>query len=197
MKNNQVKTLVFMAVFGALAAVLMLFEFPLPFVPPFIKFDFADTPIVIVGFMYGPLAAIGSTAVKIAINLLLNGTDTMFVGEASNFLLTLVYVLPACFIYRKHKSKQVAIKGLALGTVLVSAAAILSNLFVMFPLYGALMGLSMDKIVGMAAAVNPLVTNALTMMIAAILPFNLFKYTIESIVVVLIYKHISHLIKRA
>lgn len=196
MKNQSVKVMVFMALFGAIATVLMLFEFPIPFVPVFIKFDFSDMPIIIAGFMYGPLAAFGSASVKILLNLLLNGTDTMFIGELSNFVLTLIYALPASIIYLKVKNKKVAEKGLIVSILAVSICAVLSNLFIMFPLYGSLMGLSMDAIVGMASAVNPLVSNAMTMMIFAILPFNLFKYTVESLLVLVVYKRISHLLKR-
>ncbi|MEI3326919.1 MAG: hypothetical protein V8R64_10950 [Thomasclavelia sp.] len=45
MKNEKTKKLVLIAVLGALSAVLMVFRFPLPFMPPFLSFDFAGVPI--------------------------------------------------------------------------------------------------------------------------------------------------------
>ncbi|MBR2489727.1 MAG: ECF transporter S component, partial [Clostridia bacterium] len=46
-------------IFGALGFVLMLLEFPLPFIiPPFIKLDFSEIPALIASFAYGPLYGI-------------------------------------------------------------------------------------------------------------------------------------------
>lgn len=43
-----VKNLVLIAMFGALAAVLMLFEFPLPFLAPsFYELDLSEIPVLV------------------------------------------------------------------------------------------------------------------------------------------------------
>ena len=40
---------------GALGFVLMLLEFPLPFIiPPFIKLDFSEIPAIITAYAFGP-----------------------------------------------------------------------------------------------------------------------------------------------
>ena len=42
MKNGtNVKKLVVIGLMGALSGVLMLFKFPIPFMPPFMDFDFS------------------------------------------------------------------------------------------------------------------------------------------------------------
>ena len=46
------------AIFTAMAVVLMYLEFNLPFVPPFLKFDFSELPVLIGSFALGPVYGI-------------------------------------------------------------------------------------------------------------------------------------------
>ena len=69
------------AMLGALAAVVMFFEVPIPFVPPFYKLGFDEVIVMIGGFAFGPMAAAAIEAVKILLNFLMNGTDTGGIGE--------------------------------------------------------------------------------------------------------------------
>ncbi len=50
------KQLVMIGMLGAISTVLMLFEFPIPFTPTFVRMDFSELPIIIGGFIMGPLA---------------------------------------------------------------------------------------------------------------------------------------------
>ena len=54
------------AVLAAVAFVLMLVEFPLPFVPPFYKMDFSETAVLIGGFALGPMAGVLAIAIHSA-----------------------------------------------------------------------------------------------------------------------------------
>ena len=76
-------------------------------------------------------------------------------------------------------------------SVLVSVVYIFLNAFIMFPMYSNLYGLPMDVIIGMGSAVNPLVKDELTMMLFAVLPFNIVKYTITSVLTFLLYKRVG------
>ena len=59
MKKVNVKRVAISGILGALGFVLMLLEFPLPFIiPAFIKFDFSELPAIIAAFAYGPLHGI-------------------------------------------------------------------------------------------------------------------------------------------
>ena len=59
MKNEKTRTMVEVAMLSAIAVVLMLFEFPLPFIaPPFYELDFSEVPILIGAFALGPVAGI-------------------------------------------------------------------------------------------------------------------------------------------
>jgi len=190
------KQIVIMAMFGAMAAVLMVFEVQIPFAPTFVKLDVSDLPIIIGGFIYGPFIGIGIACIKIVLNLVLNGTTTMFVGELSNLILSIAHMLPTAIIYQKSKTKKSALIGLFTGTVVASVLAIISNLFIIFPLYSSLFNLSMDSIVEMAVATNPLVNDLLTMILFSLLPFNIFKFTIVSLITIIIYKKINVVLKR-
>lgn len=190
------KQMIMVSLLGAISAVLMIIEFQLPFAPTFLKMDFSELPIIIGGFILGPGLGVIIIVIKILLNLLLNGTTTMFVGELSNMILSLAFMLPAAIIYQRDKSKKSAITGLITGTILTSLLAILSNLFVIFPLYASLYGMSLNDIIQMAIVTNPLVKDMTTLVIFALLPFNLFKFTVISLVVMVVYKKLSTVIKK-
>lgn len=192
----KTKKLVMAALLGALAAILMVLDFNVPLAPGFIKFDFSDFPVLIGGFVFGPLTGVLIAFLKIVLNLLFKPTTTMFVGEASNFLLSVCYMGVACLFYRKHRTKKGAVIGMALATVTTSLFAITSNILVMFPMYAKLFGMSMEQIVGMVSAVNPFVKDVTTMVIASLVPFNLFKYGVISLITFISYKKIEVILKK-
>lgn len=192
----KTKKLVMAALLGALAAILMVLDFNVPLAPGFIKFDFSDFPVLIGGFVFGPVTGVLIAFLKIVLNLLFKPTTTMFVGEASNFLLSVCYMGVACLYYRKHRTKKGAVIGMVLATVTTSLFAIASNILVMFPMYAKLFGMSMEQIVGMVSAVNPFVKDVTTMVIASLVPFNLFKYGVISIITFVSYKKIEVILKK-
>ena len=200
MKKTKVKlttqTLCFIGMFGALSTVLMLFKLPLPCAPAFMKLDVAELPAILGSFMFGPVAGEFIVIIKLALNLLINGTDSMYVGELSNLLLSSAYVLSASLFYQRRKTRKNAAIALVTGVLATSILALISNTFFIFPAYGVVYGLSMDKIVAMASAVNPLVHNVFTMMLFSVLPFNLVKYSVVSVITFLVYKKLHLFIQR-
>ena len=92
----KTKQVVLMGMFGALAAVLMLFEVPLPFIAPsFYGLDISEVPVLVGTFAMGPVAGIVIEAVKILVKLLLKPSTTGFVGEFANFVIGCSLVVPA------------------------------------------------------------------------------------------------------
>ena len=74
------KNLVLMGMFGALAAVLMLFEFPLVFIAPSLYgLDLSEVPVLVGAFSMGPAAGVIIEFVKILIKLVMKPTTTGFV----------------------------------------------------------------------------------------------------------------------
>ena len=189
------KNLTMIAMLSAIAAVLMIFEIQLPFSPSFVKFDFSDLPVMLGGFLIGPFAGGIIAFMKILLHFLLNGTTSFFVGDLSNLLLTLSFVLPASFIYKQKKTKKTAIQGLLVSIICTSLLAIIFNLFLIFPLYLKVLNLKMVDLINMIHVVNPLVKDVFTMIVFSLLPFNLFKYSIVSMITMLSYKKLSILFK--
>lgn len=189
------KNLTMIAMFSAISAVLMVFEIQLPFSPSFVKFDFSDLPVMLGGFLIGPFAGGIIVFMKILLHFLLNGTTSFFVGDLSNLLLTLSLVLPASFIYQQKKTKKTAIQGLLVSIICTSLLAIIFNLFLIFPLYLKVLNLKMVDLINMIHVVNPLVKDVFTMIVFSLLPFNLFKYSIVSMITMLSYKKLSILFK--
>jgi len=190
------KQITMIAMLSAISAILMVFEFQLPFSPSFIKFDFSDLPIILGGLLLGPMAGGMIGVMKILLNFLLNGTSTMFVGELSNLILTLAFVLPASLIYQREKTKKNAVRGLIVSVILTSLLSIISNIYFIFPLYAKMLGMTMEDIVAMVIATNPLVKDTTTMVIFSLLPFNVLKYSIISFLTMMTYKKLSYLVKR-
>ena len=72
----NVRNVVLIGMFSALAAVLETLQIPVPFAPPFYKLDFAELPVLVGGFAMGPVPAMLIAVVKNLLKLLINGTST-------------------------------------------------------------------------------------------------------------------------
>lgn len=196
MKKSKVKEMTLIAFMGALGAILMVvFHFPIPFMPPFMDFDLSALPELIGGFALGPVAAILIIIVKILVKFVIVGTSSMFTGEIQNFILSCAFVLPAVLIYQKDKSKKTALIGMCVGTVACALTAVLTNLFIIIPFYANLANYSVEQILAWCTSVNPLMKDTFTLAIFGIIPFNLIKGAASSVVTYLLYKRLSRLIK--
>ncbi len=190
------RNLVTCAMLGACSTILMLVEFPLPFIAPtFYELDFSEVPALIGGFAMGPLAGVIIELVKILLNLVINGTDTAFVGEISNFVLGSIFVVVASLIYQRKKTKKNAFIALSMGGLSMSLLAIVINAFIMIPFFSTLYGMPIDKIVGLGKAIIPIVDNLFTFCLFCVLPFNLIKSILVVGITMLIYKPMSRVIK--
>lgn len=191
----KAKEIAVIGLFGALSAILMLARFPLPFMPPFLSFDLAGLMEILGGFMFGPMAALLIIVVKILLQLVMQGSFSLGTGELQNFILSCSYVLPAVLLYHRSKTRKMAVGGMAFGTIFVSVVAVFTNLYMIIPFYVNLFGMTMDDIIAMCSAVNPAMKNAMTMAVFGLLPFNLIKYGVTSVLAFLLYKRLSHLLK--
>ena len=67
--------------------------------------------------------------------------------------------------------------------------------FVLLPVYGKGFGMPIEALIGMGTAVNPNITSLSTFVMFAVAPFNLLKGFLDSVIVMLIYKKISPILK--
>ena len=194
-KTNNAKTIAFIGMLGALSAVLMSINVPLPFAPTFLKFDIAELPALFAGFFLGPVSGCAVIVVKIVVKLILQGTETVFVGELMNVIGSCAFVLPASLIYKRIHTKKGALLSLSISTVLVSVMAIFLNAYIAFPMYSSLYGMPMEAILEMGSSVNPLVHDNVTLMLYGVFPFNLVKHGIPSLVTYLTYKRCGNALR--
>ena len=182
------------AILTAMAVLLMYLEIPLPFMPVFLKFDFSELPVLIGAFALGPVWGIVIELLKNLIHLPV--TQTQGIGELSNFITGVIYVGTAGLVYRKFLTKKGAAISMAIATVVLALIAVPINAFLTLPLYGSVMGFSMEAILGMSSSVNPLVKDKISLLLAVFVPFNLFKGIVVSTITFFVYKPISKLIHK-
>ncbi len=190
--QRKLRNMVKVGILAAMSFILMFVQFPIPVAPPFMKVDLADVPALIGGFSMGPIYGVLIQLIKNILNL--SKTSTYGVGEISNFVVGGLFVFVSSSIYKKNKTKKNATIAMICGMLIMTLAATLSNAFVIFPLYGKAMGVDMNAFVAMAHKTNTLVKSYFTMMIFAIVPFNLIKGFIEILVTKLLYKHVSSIL---
>ena len=194
-KKINTKMIAQIGMLGAIAVVLMLFEIPLPFAPSFYEIDFSEVPVLIGCFTMGPMAGVLIELIKIILNLCINGSVTAGVGELANFVIGCALVLPAAFIYKRKKTKKGAVIGLVTGTLFMTISGCFINAYVMLPTYAKAFGMPIEALVEMGSAVNASITDLFTFVMFAVVPFNLLKGVLVSIIVLLIYKKISPILK--
>lgn len=190
--QRKLRNMVKVGILAAMSFILMFVQFPIPVAPPFMKVDLADVPALIGGFSMGPIYGVLIQLIKNILNL--SKTSTYGVGEISNFVVGGLFVFVSSSIYKKNKTKKNATIAMICGMLIMTLAATLSNAFVIFPLYGKAMGVDMNAFVAIAHKTNTLVKSYFTMMIFAIVPFNLIKGFIEILVTKLLYKHVSSIL---
>lgn len=183
--------------FSAVAMILHILDFPLPFAPSFYKLDFSELPILVGTFAFGPAAGVMMEFIKILLKLLVKGTSTAFVGDLANFVVGCSLILPASAIYVFRKNKRSAVLGCVAGTIIMTAFGTAFNAVYLLPAFSELYGMPLESILEMGAAVNPFVSegSVVSFVAACVAPLNLLKGTAVSVVTLLIYKPLSPIIK--
>ena len=152
-------------------------------------------PGLFAGFFLGPLAGFGVVVIKLLLKIAIQGSETAFVGEFSNLVSSTLFVVLAAWIYKVDRTKKGAVIAMAASTVAVSILAIFLNAYIMFPLYSRLYGMPMEAIIGMGTAINPRINSLITMMLFSILPFNLVKHLVTSLITFLVYKRAGNVLR--
>ena len=193
-RKAMIRRITVTAILTAMAFILMYLEVPLPFMPPFLKFDFSEIPVLVGAFALGPVWGIVIELFKNLIHLPF--TATAGIGELSNFVTGSIFVGFSGLVYLKLHTRKGAAVAMAVGTLTLAVIAVPINAFITLPLYGSVMNFSTEAIVGMSAKVNPLIKDKMTLLFFAFVPFNLFKGIVVSAITFFVYKPVSKLIHR-
>ncbi len=193
----HVRKVAMIGMFSAVAMILMLFDFPLPFAPAFYKLDFSELPILVGTFAFGPAAGVMMEFVKIVLKLLIKGTSTVFVGDLANFVIGCSFILPASVLYTLRKNKKNAIIACIAGTLCMTVFGTAFNAIYLLPAFAKLYGWPLENLLAMGSEVNPLVKEGsiVSFVVACVAPMNLLKGVLVSVVTLFIYKPLSPIIK--
>ncbi len=166
-----------LGVFTALAFVVSLLDFPVFPQASFLKLDFSNVFIMLMGFAFGPAEAAVVCVVKELIHIPIGTTGG--VGELANIVMGCAFLIIPSTVYYFKKRFWVVIPSLAAGIILQTAAALLCNRYITFPLY-----------MGEGAA------QAFDSLYYFIIFFNLIKGAVVSAICVLLYKYLSKALKK-
>jgi len=172
----SVKKLVTMAVLAALSIVLMLLvKFPIIPAAPYLIYEPADVPILIGSFLIGPLAGFVITVIVSAIQSVISASGHGAVGFFMHVVATGAFVVTAGLIYRKFHKIGGAIVALVAGTLAMTLVMIPVNLIIQPNFFGV----PYDVVK--------------SLLIPAIIPFNLIKAGLNSVITFIVYKRISRI----
>ena len=187
--TSKVRVLTGTAMLGAVAAVLMYLEFPIPIMPAFVKLDVSELPALIASFAYGPVSGLLVCLIKNLIKL--PSTSTAAVGELFNFVMGALFVGVAGLIYKRNKTRKGAIVGALLGALVMAVVSVPYNYFIVYPAYVVMYHLPLDAIIGMYQAINPNVNGLLACLLVFNLPFTFVKGALDAVLCFLVYKPLS------
>ena len=190
-KRVNVRYLTVTAMLSAVAYILMFLDFSVPFMPSFIKMDLSELPALIGSFAMGSLCGVIICLVKNVLHLFI--TSTGGVGELSNFILGVAFVLPAGLLYKYKKTRMTALIGSIAGAVIMGAFSIVSNYFLVYPVYYNFM--PQEAVLGAYQLIAPSMKSILQCLICFNMPFTFIKGMFSVVITFVTYKHISPILK--
>lgn len=159
------------ALFVALSMAVSFIEFPLIPDLSYLKYDPSGIVCLVAGFAYGPAAAATVSILGFAPHLFTNPLGTVMA-----VLVSLGASVTAAAIYQRMRTKKGALIALVAGSLVAIALAIGGNLIIT-PLYA-----------------HMTISQVASLILPALLPFNIIKLALHVVVTIIIYKPISHLL---
>ncbi|KRK23862.1 membrane protein [Lactobacillus delbrueckii subsp. delbrueckii DSM 20074 = JCM 1012] len=200
---------------GAIAFVVMKFEFPIMPGVSFLKMDFSDVIVVITTFIFGIGGGVAVAAIKCLLSLIFAGFALpSLVGELAAFLASMAFALPFYFLAGSVKEEDrkslkgylLPALGLLLGVLSLTVVMALTNQFLLTPVYAYT---SVPQAAGMHMSYAQLLTfteqtylgkmlhipSMSSYIMDIIVPFNLIKGAINSVVVYILFESVLKTIK--
>ncbi len=179
MQRSSIKKLVTMGILIAISIILVVSPLRFPFPPaPFLEYEASDVPILIGGFIYGPVAGIVLAIFTSVVQALTVSTGSGWIGMLMHIFAASALVGTSAAIYSRKKTKKTAVIGLICGSIAMTAVMIPFNL-VFAPLF-----------------MNTPVSAVVKMIVPVLIPFNLMKAGLNSIITFLLYKQVGKLLHR-
>ncbi len=177
--NKNLKKLVIMGVLTAISTVLiMIIRFPIIPAAPFMEYEPSNIPIAIGGLIFGPISGIILAVITAFIQFATVSAGSGWIGLLMHVIASVAHVSVSASVYKFKKTTSGLIVGLVLGTIAMTAVMIPANL-IFYPLFTGMP----------VSAVKELI-------VPVLLPFNLIKAGLNSVVTFTIFKAIGKLLTR-
>jgi len=137
---------------------------------PFYKLDPSGLAVMLAGFSMGFPAGVLTLLIKDLVGLLVHPGGG-WVGQLADFIALFAFFTPAALVYFRKKTRANALAGMVIGTVVMTVAAVMANLWILFPAFG--------------------VPNGPEYILPFTVPFNLIKGAALTVITFLIYKPLS------
>ena len=194
--NTNTKKIVQIAMFSAVALVIYYLDFPVPFMPPFIKLDVSNVVCLFAGFTTGPIGGLLVCLIKNVIHTVIKGLGTtMGIGDIFDFVTSAAFTLTSSLIYKKIHTKKGAIIGCIIGTLVFAGISLPLNYFIVYPIYAKAFG-GMEAIMSAYQAILPSVGNIFSALCIFNLPFTIIKGIICAGLTIVIYKPLITAIRK-
>lgn len=177
------------SILAVIGAILTILNMDVPGFPTFLSIDLGNIPAVIGAITMGPLPAVFIELIRNLIKFILD-SSTGGIGEFANFMMGIGYIIPFAIIYNKMPNKKGFLIGAIIGTIIMTIMGAILNYFVLIPLFSVLMG-GLDLIISMASMANSSITDLRTLILLAIIPFNIFKGIVITVVGYLLYRSLK------
>ena len=189
--SSKTRKMALIGIFSAIASVLMFFELPMPFMPPFLKVDPSGVPILLSSMLFGPTAAISVTLIKDVIHVL--STTTGGVGELADFLIMSSFSVVVGLIYSKRSDRKGVLMATLAGTVTIAVVGGLANRFLLIPFFSKVMPL--EAIFAACAEINPAIDGLNAYIFFGAVPFNVIKGLLLTVLTFLLYRKLEGFLK--
>lgn len=176
--RNEVKKLSRLAVLSALSILFMfLIRFPLIPTAHFLEYEPGDVPALIAAFLFGPGAGVLVTLIVSLVQALTVSAGSGWIGGIMHFIATGATVTVAGLIYKRiHNFK---------GAIIALIAGGISMTLIMIPL----------NLIFTTKFMNVPVEAVKAMIIPVIVPFNLLKASLNSLLTIFVYKPVGKFLK--
>lgn len=189
------KNMIRVSLLVAISFIFRLVDFPLPLFPDFLKMDLSDIPAIIAVFSVGVWAGVIVELLKNFLVFIMGMSSSAGIGELANFLVGIAYTVPLGIFYYRYNGSKKLLKSLIIGSIGMVFFASVLNYFMFIPLFANFYGMPISKLVQMYGKLNPLINDLKTVIIYCIVPWNIIKAIVISLLGAKLYDVVKKVIK--
>lgn len=185
MRKRKTEKMVVTALLASFSYILLLIEVPIfPGAFPWLKLDFSDIPILIGTFIIGPVGGITVAFIRSTLNFALHSPDILgLIGNLTGFIASVIFIIPIYFMNKKESNNKNLLIGTTVSSTALTVFMSIANYFVITPMYITLLGFDF----GMPIS---------EMVLLGIIPFNIIKGILVSIVFVITFKKLVPILEK-